>query len=145
MKRVLGIPVRLGKALRGLTGLVLLASVAEATWSIVVVDRATGEVCVATATCLAGFNIANAVPVVVVGKGAAAAQSYIEAAVELGVDAFLTGEASEQTVHVARECGIDFYAAGHHATEREGARALGEHLAAEFGLDVAFVDIPNPV
>jgi len=55
----------------------------------------------------------------------------IEAAVALGVDAFLTGEASEQTVHVARECGIHFYAAGHHATERDGVRALGAHLATE--------------
>ena len=84
-------------------------------------------------------------PVRTVAWCSGAAQSYIEAAVALGVDAFLTGEASEQTVHVARECGIHFYAAGHHATERDGARALGEHLAAEFGLEVEFVDIPNPV
>ena len=84
-------------------------------------------------------------PVRTVAWCSGAAQSYIKAAVALGVDAFLTGEASEQTVHVARECGIHFYAAGHHATERDGARALGEHLAAEFGLEVEFVDIPNPV
>ncbi len=84
-------------------------------------------------------------PVRTVAWCSGAAQSYIEVAVALGVDAFLTGEASEQTVHVARECGIHFYAAGHHATERDGARALGEHLAAEFGLEVEFVDIPNPV
>lgn len=74
-----------------------------------------------------------------------AAQGYIEQAVELGVDAFLTGEVSEQTVHVARECGVHFYAAGHHATEQGGARALGIHLAQQFDLDVEFVDIPNPV
>ena len=84
-------------------------------------------------------------PVRTVAWCSGAAQSYIEAAVALDVDAFLTGEASEQTVHVARECGIHFYAAGHHATERDGPRALGEHLAAEFGLEVEFVDIPNPV
>ncbi len=71
-------PGRLGKALRGLAGVLLLASTAEATWSIVVVDTATGEVCVATATCLSGFSIADAVPVVVVGKGAAGAQSFID-------------------------------------------------------------------
>ncbi len=87
----------------------------------------------------------SARPVQTVAWCSGAAQAHIEAAVELGVDAFLTGEASEQTVHVARECGIHFYAAGHHATERDGARALGEHLAAEFGLDVDFIDIPNPV
>ncbi len=84
-------------------------------------------------------------PVHTVAWCSGAAQGYIEEAARLGVDAFLTGEASEQTVHVARECGIHFYAAGHHATERDGARALGEHLAAEFGLEVEFVDIPNPV
>ncbi|MCG6886622.1 MAG: Nif3-like dinuclear metal center hexameric protein [Proteobacteria bacterium] len=74
-----------------------------------------------------------------------AAQGYIEQAAALGVDAYLTGEASEQTVHVAREYGLHFFAAGHHATERDGARALGEHLALEFGLEQQFIDIPNPV
>lgn len=72
------------------------------------------------------------------------AQAYIEAAVELGVDAYLTGEVSEQTVHVARECGIHFIAAGHHATERYGAPALGEHLAQQFGIAHNFIDIDNP-
>lgn len=74
-----------------------------------------------------------------------AAQGYIEQAIALGVDAYLTGEASEQTVHLAREGGIHFYAAGHHATERDGARALAEHLAQQFNLEQHFVDIPNPV
>jgi len=74
-----------------------------------------------------------------------AAQSYIEEAVALGVDAFLTGEASEQTVHVARETGIAFISAGHHATERYGIHALGGHLAREFGLEHRFIDVPNPV
>jgi len=73
------------------------------------------------------------------------AQSYIEEAVELGVDAFITGEASEQTVHIARETGIHFYAAGHHATERYGVQALGEHLAEQFDLKHSFIDIDNPV
>ncbi|WP_299268623.1 Nif3-like dinuclear metal center hexameric protein [uncultured Psychrosphaera sp.] len=72
-------------------------------------------------------------------------QGYIDTAAELGVDAFLTGEASEQTIHSSREFGIHFIAAGHHATERYGIKALGEHLANEFGLDVEFVDIHNPV
>jgi len=74
-----------------------------------------------------------------------AAQSYIEAAVELGLDAFISGEISEQTVHVARECGMHYFAAGHHATERYGARALGEHLAGKFGIRHAFIDVDNPV
>ena len=74
-----------------------------------------------------------------------AAQNYIEAAVELNVDAYLTGEISEQTVHIARESGLHFYAAGHHATERYGVRAFAEHLASHFDLDHQFIDIPNPV
>ncbi len=74
-----------------------------------------------------------------------AAQSYLELAVSAGADLFLTGEVSEQTVHVARECGIDFVAAGHHATERYGVQALGEYLAAELGLEHRFIDIENPV
>ena len=74
-----------------------------------------------------------------------AAQGYIEDAVRLGVDAYLTGEVSEQTVHVSREAGIGFIAAGHHATERYGIRALGEHLARRFGLEHRFVEVANPV
>ena len=74
-----------------------------------------------------------------------AAQSYIEAAATLGVDAYLTGEISEQTVHVARELGIHFFSAGHHATERYGVQALGRHLAQHFDLEHQFIDIENPV
>lgn len=72
-------------------------------------------------------------------------QGYIEQAALSGIDAFISGEASEQTTHVAREMGIHFFAAGHHATERYGVKALGEHLAQQFGLDVCFIDIDNPV
>lgn len=72
-------------------------------------------------------------------------QGYIDEVAQIGVDAFLTGEASEQTIHSSRELGIDFIAAGHHATERYGVKAVGEHLAQQFGLDVNFIDINNPV
>ena len=61
-----------------------------------------------------------------------------------GIDAFITGEISEQTTHSAREQGIYFFAAGHHATERDGVKALGEWLAKTYQLDVTFVDIDNP-
>ena len=73
------------------------------------------------------------------------AQGYFETAATLGVDAYLTGEASEQNVHFARESGIAFLAAGHHATERYGIQALGEHVAERFGLHHQFIEIPNPV
>lgn len=84
-------------------------------------------------------------PIQTVAWCSGAAQGFIEEAVRLGVDAYLTGEVSEQTVHLAREHGIHFYAAGHHATERYGARALGEHLAGHFGIEQQFIDIDNPV
>ncbi|NDV92718.1 Nif3-like dinuclear metal center hexameric protein [Alteromonas sp. 345S023] len=71
-------------------------------------------------------------------------QGFIEQAVNAGVDAFITGEVSEQTIHTAREMEVGFFAAGHHATERYGVKALGEHLQGEFDLDVRFIDIPNP-
>lgn len=74
-----------------------------------------------------------------------AAQGYLQRAVDLGVDAFLTGEVSEPTVHLARETGIHFYGAGHHATERYGVKVLGEYLAEQFDLTVEFIDIDNPV
>jgi dinuclear metal center YbgI/SA1388 family protein len=71
-------------------------------------------------------------------------QNYIELAAEQGIDAFITGEVSEQTIHTAREMDIHFFAAGHHATERYGAKAVGEHIAETLGLEVQFVDIDNP-
>ncbi|HQR50923.1 MAG TPA: Nif3-like dinuclear metal center hexameric protein [Methylophilaceae bacterium] len=74
-----------------------------------------------------------------------AAQDYLAQAIALGVDAFLTGEVSEHTVHLARESGVAFIAAGHHATERYGVQALGEHLAERFGIGHQYIEIPNPV
>ncbi|MDZ4201795.1 MAG: Nif3-like dinuclear metal center hexameric protein [Gallionella sp.] len=74
-----------------------------------------------------------------------AAQSYLGQAVDLGVDAFITGEISEQNVHIAQETGVAFIAAGHHATERYGVQALGEHLAERFGLVHRFFDQDVPV
>jgi len=74
-----------------------------------------------------------------------AAQSYFEQAVALGVDAFLSGEISEQSVHIAEETGVAFIAAGHHATERYGVQALGEHLAQQFKIEHRFFDMDNPV
>ncbi|WP_426357334.1 Nif3-like dinuclear metal center hexameric protein [Pseudocolwellia sp. HL-MZ19] len=72
-------------------------------------------------------------------------QNYIELAAEQGIDAFISGEVSEQTTHMVNEMDIHFFAAGHHATERYGAKALGEHLQAELGVEVIFIDIDNPV
>jgi dinuclear metal center YbgI/SA1388 family protein len=72
-------------------------------------------------------------------------QDYFEQAVTLGVDAFLSGEISEPAVHLARESGVAYLAAGHHASERYGVQALAGHLAVKFGLECEFVDIDNPV
>ncbi len=74
-----------------------------------------------------------------------AAQGYIEQAVAAGVDVYISGEISEPTVHIARETGVSYIAAGHHATERYGIQALGEHLAEKFGLSHTFIDCDNPV
>jgi len=93
-------------------------------------------------------------PVALIGKGQVAikkiswcsggAQSYFEAAIAAGADAFLTGELSEPQAHLARECGVAYLACGHHATERYGAAAVGAHLASQFGLAHLFIDIDNP-
>ena len=72
-------------------------------------------------------------------------QGYIDNAIAAGVDLFLTGEASEQTFHSARENGVSFIAAGHHATERYGVQALGDYLARRFAVEHLFIDCPNPV
>jgi dinuclear metal center YbgI/SA1388 family protein len=72
------------------------------------------------------------------------AQGYFEAAIAAGADAFVTGEISEPQAHYARETGVAYLAAGHHATERYGVQAVGEKLAAELGLDYGFIDVDNP-
>lgn len=74
-----------------------------------------------------------------------AAQQYIEHAAKLGVDAYISGEISEPTVHSAQEHGMHYFAAGHHATERYGVKALGEFLTQRFGIRHTFIDIHNPV
>ena len=71
-------------------------------------------------------------------------QGYIDVAADAGADLFVTGEISEQSVHIARERGIGFIAAGHHATERFGVRSVGDWLADELGITHHFVDIDSP-
>ena len=98
-------------------------------------------------------NVLNR-PVTQVGQAQAAikkiawcsggAQSYFEAAIAAGAQAFITGEMSEPQAHLARECGVLFYACGHHAPERYGAPALAAHVAASLGVAHEFIDIDNP-
>lgn len=75
---------------------------------------------------------------------AGGAQGYFEAAIAAGADAFITGEISEPQAHLARETGVAFIAAGHHATERYGAPAVAAHAARELGLKHTFIEIDNP-
>jgi len=72
------------------------------------------------------------------------AQGYFEAAISAGCDLYLSGEISEQTTHLARESGVPYVAAGHHATERYGVEALGRHIAARFGIGHQHIEIDNP-
>lgn len=72
------------------------------------------------------------------------AQGYFEAAMAAGADVFITGEISEPQAHLARESGVGFIAAGHHATERYGAPAVAAHIAQQFGLEHQFIEIDNP-
>jgi len=74
-----------------------------------------------------------------------AAQGFLEQAAQAGMDAYLSGEVSEASTHLAREYGIHYFAIGHHASERYGVQALGAQLAAQFGLSHQFIEIPNPV
>ncbi|MGF1737481.1 Nif3-like dinuclear metal center hexameric protein [Photobacterium satsumensis] len=72
-------------------------------------------------------------------------QDFIELAANKGLDAFISGEISERTVHISRELGIHYFSAGHHATERYGIKSLGEYLAENHNFDVTFIDVDNPV
>jgi len=83
-------------------------------------------------------------PIRRIGWCSGAAQGAIVEAAAAGLDAFISGEISESTTHLARELGIHYFAAGHHATERYGVQALGRHLAEKFALDHLFIDDDNP-
>ena len=72
------------------------------------------------------------------------AQDMIEQAATMGCDAFISGEISERTTHMVRELGVDYFAAGHHATERGGVIRLGEVINQQLGIDAKFIDIDNP-
>ena len=99
-------------------------------------------------------QVLGRVPTLLVGNGerrvrrvgwcSGAAQGLFEQAIALGVDLYLSGEISEQTVHLARESGVAYIAAGHHATERYGAPAVAARMAAQWGLEHVFIDIDNP-
>ncbi|WP_341648546.1 Nif3-like dinuclear metal center hexameric protein [Thauera humireducens] len=73
------------------------------------------------------------------------AQGFFEQAIAAGADLYVSGEISEQTVHLARESGVPYIAAGHHATERYGARAIAAYIGDSLGLAADFIDLPNPV
>lgn len=74
-----------------------------------------------------------------------AAQDAFADAIKAGADVFITGEISERTYHEAKETGVHFIAAGHHATERYGIQALGGWLATELPLETIYIDIDNPI
>jgi len=105
-----------------------------------VLVAACARVCGRTPVAVAG----DGRPLQRIGWCTGGAQGAFEAAIAVGVDAYVTGEISEPQAHIARETGVAFVACGHHATERFGAPALAAHLAARFGLEHRFIDIANP-
>ncbi|CZF77542.1 Nif3-like dinuclear metal center hexameric protein [Grimontia marina] len=88
---------------------------------------------------------AIAKPIKKVGWCTGGGQDFIDLAASKGMDAFVSGEISERTTYSARELGIHYFSAGHHATERYGVKALGQWLADQHGFEVTFIDIDNPV
>jgi dinuclear metal center YbgI/SA1388 family protein len=88
------------------------------------------------------FNASKAIKNIAWCTGGA--QSYFEAAIAAGADAFITGEMSEPQAHLARECGVAYFACGHHATERYGAPAVAAHIAEKLSIEHQFIEIDNP-
>ena len=84
-------------------------------------------------------------PVRTLGIVSGGGTDFIHDAIALGLDAFLTGEPIERAYGIARDEGINYLAAGHHATETFGVRRLGDLVAARFGVEHVFVDVPNPI
>jgi len=87
---------------------------------------------------------AGASDITTIGWCTGAGQGFIDVAAKQNLDAYISGEISEATMHLAREAGIHYFSAGHHATERYGVQALAEHLSKQFGIEHEFVDVDNP-
>ena len=73
------------------------------------------------------------------------AQGFIEDAINLNIDLYLSGEVSEKTPAIAKENNISFISAGHHATERYGVQSLCNHLSAKFKLKHQYIEVDNSV
>ncbi len=80
-----------------------------------------------------------------IGVVSGAGASQLGEAIELGLDALLTGEPAEHAMADAREGAVHFIAAGHYATETLGIRRLGELVAERFEVEHEFIDVPNPI
>ncbi|TYL48055.1 Nif3-like dinuclear metal center hexameric protein [Marinomonas sp. IMCC 4694] len=126
-----GVPIEEGIGIVGS----LLAPIAKADFYRLVTAAVNREVL---------FECVNEADIQRVALCTGGAQGYIEQAVSAGADVFITGEVSEQTIHIARELGIHFVAAGHHATERFGVKSIAKFLSEQHGLDAVFIDVDNP-
>lgn len=71
-------------------------------------------------------------------------QDFIHQAAALGADTYISGEISERTTHAARELGVHYLCAGHHATERYGVQAVGGNLAEALGIQHTYMEVDNP-
>lgn len=76
-------------------------------------------------------------------SGAGADSDTIREALERGIDTMIVGEGPHHTAIAARDHGLVIIYAGHYATETLGVRALGDRVAAEFGLTSRFIDEPT--
>lgn len=90
------------------------------------------------------FVAGHAGPITRVGWCTGGAQGYFESAAAAGAQVFVTGEISEPQAHLAKEMGVGFVAAGHHATERYGAPAVAAHVAQQLGIRHRFIEVDNP-
>lgn len=75
---------------------------------------------------------------IVTGRG----PEWIDEAVEVGADAFITGEGAGEIYHQAKESGITVFLGGHYATETFGVRSL-QDLVESWGSTTTFFDAPT--
>ena len=75
---------------------------------------------------------------IVTGSGV----DWLEEAVSIEADLFITGEGKQHLYHEAREAEINVLMAGHYATETTGIRSLATVLE-EWGLETTVIDHPT--
>jgi dinuclear metal center YbgI/SA1388 family protein len=78
---------------------------------------------------------------IVSGEGS----GYYQKAIDQGVDTFFSGDIEEYMPSISMENNTNYINLGHYYSEKPGIIALMNRISKAFAVEVAYIEIPNPV